>query len=243
MASFSKRAVLFDLDGTLRHNDPSQIDTFFSFARESGLDISAEQARDTTRWIHAYWADSDDLKEDRAQQGDNWEDLWLAFAVRQLTFLGVDPAEAVGMAKTMQQRMIEEYHPNHFVPPEAPVLLEDLKGAGCRLAVVSNRRNPIVDVIAELGLAEHFDLTLAAGEVGWWKPDHRLLTFAADKLGIPANEAIYVGDNFYADVPAAQGAGMQAVLLDPQSLFPEATCQVIGSLGELAGILAQPERL
>lgn len=243
MASFSKRAVLFDLDGTLRHNAPSQIDTFFSFARESGLDISAEQARDTTRWIHAYWADSDDLKEDRAQQGDNWEDLWLAFAVRQLTFLGVDPAEAVGMAKTMQQRMIEEYHPNHFVPPEAPVLLEDLKGAGCRLAVVSNRRNPIVDVIAELGLAEHFDLTLAAGEVGWWKPDHRLLTFAAEKLGVPANEALYVGDNFYADVPAAQGAGMQAVLLDPQSLFPEATCQVIGSLGELAGILAQPERL
>lgn len=243
MVSISKRAVLFDLDGTLRHNDPSQIDTFFSFAQDSGLDVSAEQTHDATRWIHAYWADSAELKQDRAQRGDNWEGLWLAFAVRQLAFLGVDASEAVDMAKAIQQRMIDEYRPDHFVPPEAPGLLEDLKGAGCRLAVVSNRRDPIDGVIAELGLAEHFDLTLAAGEVGWWKPDHRLLAFAADKLGVPPNEALYVGDNFYADVPAAEGAGMQAVLLDPGSLFPEAACQVIHDLGDLAGILAQPERL
>lgn len=243
MASISKRAVLFDLDGTLRHNDPSQIDTFFAFARDSGLDLSAEQAREATRWIHAYWADSEDLKKDRAEQGDNWQDLWLAFAVRQLTFLGVEAEQAVDVAKAIQQRMIDEYRPSHLVPPEAPGLLEDLKRAGCRLAVVSNRRNPIADVIAELGLAEHFDLTLAAGEVGWWKPDHRLLAFAADKLGVPPGEALYVGDNFYADVPAAEGAGMEAVLLDPETLFPEATCQVIRELGELAGILAQPERL
>jgi putative hydrolase of the HAD superfamily len=243
MVSSSKRAVLFDLDGTLRHNDPPQIDTFFSFARDSGLDVSEDRAHDTTRWIHAYWADSKDLKDDRAQHGDNWEDLWLAFAVRQLAFLGVEDADAVAMARTIQQRMIDEYRPSHLVPPEAPGLLEDLKSAGYRLAVVSNRRNPIADVIAELGLDEHFDLTLAAGEVGWWKPDHRLLVFAADRLGVPPNEALYVGDNFYADVPAAEGAGMQAVLLDPKSLFPEATCQVIRGLGELAGILALPERL
>jgi HAD superfamily hydrolase (TIGR01549 family) len=143
----------------------------------------------------------------------------------------------------IQQRMIDEYRPVDVIPEDVPNLLDGLRDAGYRLAVVSNRRNPISDLMSELGLAEHFDLTLAAGEVGWWKPDHRLLQFAADKLGVPAHAACYVGDNFYADVPAAEGAGMQAVLLDPQSLFPEATCPVIQDLGDLATLLALPERL
>ncbi len=243
MSSLSKRAVLFDLDGTLRHNDPPQIDTFFAFARDLGLEVPSDRARDIMRWIHAYWADSDELKEDRAQRGNDWEGLWLAFAARQLGHLGVGPEDAERMAKSIQRRMIDEYRPSHFIPQEVPALLVDLRQAGCRLGVVSNRRNPIGEVILELGLAEHFDLTLAAGEVGWWKPDHRLLAYAADKIGIPPNETLYVGDNFYADIPAAEGAGMQAVLLDPQALFPEANCQVIQDLGELAVILALPERL
>ncbi len=79
MLSLSKRAVLFDLDGTLRHNDPPQIDTFFTFARELGLDVTPEQARETTRWIHAYWADSEELKEDRTLRGDNWESSVVGF--------------------------------------------------------------------------------------------------------------------------------------------------------------------
>lgn len=243
MSGSSKRAVLFDLDGTLRHNQPSQIDTFFSFAEDLGLASTPEQIRDTTRWIHAYWADSDELKEDRAERGDEWEQLWLAFATRQLAFLGVEIEDAKRMAKAIQARMIAEYRPQHIVPDEVPGLLDDLRSAGYRLGVVSNRRNAIDDVVSELGLAEKIDLTLAAGEVGWWKPDHRLLMHAADRLGVPTDKSLYVGDNYFADVLAAQGAGMRAVLLDPEGLFPEADCQVIRELGELAGILALPERL
>jgi HAD superfamily hydrolase (TIGR01549 family) len=243
MSGSSKRAVLFDLDGTLRHNQPSQIATFFSFANDLGLVSTPEQVRDVTRWIHGYWADSDALKKDRAERGDEWEKLWLAFATRQLAFLGVEADVATSMAEAIQARMIDEYRPEHVVPEAAPGLLDDLRSAGYRLGVVSNRRTALDDVIAELGLADRFDMTLAAGEVGWWKPDHRLLAYAADRLGVPPNESLYVGDNYFADVPAAQGAGMQAVLLDPEDLFPEADCQVIRELGELAGILALPERL
>lgn len=243
MASLSKQAVLFDLDGTLRHNAPSQIETFFAFARDLGLEATRDQMRAITRWIHAYWADSEELKKDRSQRGDDWEKLWPAFATRQLSILGVPPDKAVRMAETIQRRMIDEYRPMHVIPEEVPALLEELAAAGCRLAVVSNRRHPISDVITEMGLANHFDLTLAAGEVGWWKPDHRLLAYAADQLGVPANECLYVGDNYFADVPAAVGAGMQAILLDPEDLFPEANCQVIQRLGDLTGILALPEGL
>jgi putative hydrolase of the HAD superfamily len=242
MPNLSKQAVFFDLDGTLRHNDPSQIDTFFSYARDLGVMITPKQAHETTRWIYSYWADSEELRRDRQQHSEEWEAFWRAFAVRQLTFLGATPEEAGRLAEAIQRRMIDEYKPSHCVPKEVPSLLEDLRQAGCRLGVVSNRRNPIGEVVSELGLAEQFDMTLAAGEVGWWKPDHRLLIYAAERLGVPAADAMYVGDNFYADVPAAEGAGMQAVLLDPAALFPEANCRVIQSLGELTTLLAPPSK-
>jgi HAD superfamily hydrolase (TIGR01549 family) len=243
MPNYSKRAVLFDLDGTLRHNDPSQIETFFDFARALGVDVMPDRARAATRWIHTYWADSDELKQDRERYGVEWETLWLAFAIRQLRVLGVTGDDVAEKAAAIQQRMIDEYEPTNVIPDVVPGLLEDLQRDGCRLAVVSNRRQPIADLISDLGLGSYFDLTLAAGEVGFWKPDHRLLKHAADELGVPPDDALYVGDNYFADVPAAQGAGMDAVLLDPDDLFPEATCRVIRDLVELPDVLAVPERL
>jgi HAD superfamily hydrolase (TIGR01509 family) len=237
----SKRAVLFDLDGTLRHYDPPQIETFFDYARELGLQITPQQAYTTTRWIYAYWADSDDLKEDRERSRDDWEALWLCFAERQLASLGVPAGDTPATARAIQQRMVDDYRPSDIIPEQVHGLLGGLRQAGCRLAVVSNRRQPITDLVTEIGLAEHFDLVLAAGEVGWWKPDHRLLTYAANQLGVRPQDALYVGDNYYADVPAAEGAGMDVVLLDPQSLFPEAACPVIRDLGELSGLLSVAE--
>lgn len=232
------QAVLFDLDGTLRENEPPLLATFFEYARDLGLAVSHDQERDAARWIYAYWAGSEEFKQDRELSQDQMPQLWQAFARRQLTFLGASAAEASQMAEAIEVRMQAEYRPQHRVPVLVPGLLDDLAAAGLKLAVVSNRREPISDLMIELGLADKFELTLAAGEVGYWKPDPRLLELAADRLGVAPSRAVYVGDNYFADARGAQQAGMVAVLLDPDGLFPEADCPVIRDLGELAGLLA-----
>jgi putative hydrolase of the HAD superfamily len=229
---------LFDLDGTLRENEPPLINTFFDYARDFGLPISAEKARQAARWIHAYWADSDELRQDRHLTQDTMPNLWQAFARRQLVFLGAPDSESDGMAEAIEARMQAEYHPQHRIADQAPQLLDELTKAGMKLGVVSNRREPITDLVDELGLADWFALTLVAGEVGYWKPDPRLLEVATERLGVSPSSALYVGDNYFADVPAAQDAGMTAVLLDPEGLFPEADCSVIRDLGELSTLLA-----
>jgi HAD superfamily hydrolase (TIGR01549 family) len=231
-------AVLFDLDGTLRENEPPLLSTFFHYARDLGLPISHEQERAAARWIHAYWADSNELRQDRSLSQDEMPQLWQAFARRQLEFLGAPESEAAGMAAAIEARMQSEYHPTHRVASCAPELLDELTEAGLKLAVVSNRRESIAGLLQELELADRFELSLVAGEVGFWKPDPRLLELAAERLGVAPSRALYVGDNYFADARAAQDAGMTAVLLDPEDLFPEADCQVIRDLGELSGLLA-----
>jgi FMN phosphatase YigB (HAD superfamily) len=103
--------------------------------------------------------------------------------------------------------------------------------------VVSNRQDSLAEVISALGLDWAFQVVLAAGEVDLWKPDPGLLLHAASLAGVEPKATMYVGDNYFADVIAARGAGMRPVLFDPMELFPEAECAVIGSLGELRSLV------
>ena len=74
------------------------------------------------------------------------------------------------------------------------------------------------------------------GSPGWvsaWKPDPGLFAHALERLEIAPEQAIYVGDNYYADVIGARRAGLGPVLYDPDQVFPDADCPVIRSIGEL----------
>ena len=74
------RAVLFDLDGTLRENRPSSHYVFYQFARQAGGSVSAQSWRFAIRWAHKYWASSTDLQEDINAHGSNTEAFWKTFS-------------------------------------------------------------------------------------------------------------------------------------------------------------------
>jgi FMN phosphatase YigB (HAD superfamily) len=52
-------------------------------------------------------------------------------------------------------------------------------------------------------------------------------------MNVKPEQAVYIGDNYFADVVGARNAGIEPILIDPVNLFPEANCTVIGSLGDL----------
>jgi FMN phosphatase YigB (HAD superfamily) len=54
-----------------------------------------------------------------------------------------------------------------------------------------------------------------------------------DQLDTTPDQAIYVGDNFYADAVGAQFAGLIAILADPNQIFPNAGCRRIADISEL----------
>ncbi len=58
------QAILFDLDGTLRHTQPNGGEMFVEQARALGLRISEDDRLRGIRWEHYYWANSIDLRKD-----------------------------------------------------------------------------------------------------------------------------------------------------------------------------------
>lgn len=232
-------AIFFDLDGTLRHNDPPAIPVFHRLAEELGVITSMEQRRDAERWTHAYWASSEEIQADLKEYGE-WEDngaFWNNHTRRHLLKLGAAESSAIDMAPIITKNMLDTYKPDEYVPDDVYPTLRALKREGYKLGVVSNRSKPLDEVVERLKLGELLDFSLAAGEVGLWKPDPRLMYHAASLADVEPGEVTYVGDNYFADVLGARAAGMFPVLIDPQRLFPEADCQVINTIGDLPEVL------
>ncbi len=233
------KAVLFDLDGTLRVNDPSASDTFYRIAAELGHETDSNLRRIGERWVSEYWADSDLLKEDIDHFGEYRDNaaFWENHAWRHLREIGADENLARSIAGTLTERMRDEYQPSDVVPSTVFPTLSALSEAGYRLGLVSNRSSPMDDLVDELGLSEYFELILTAGEVGWYKPDPRILEYAVGQLQTDPSESIYVGDNYYADVLGARAAGMTPVLIDPRRIYQDADCLVIEDVGEIENSL------
>jgi len=62
-----------------------------------------------------------------------------------------------------------------------------------------------------LGWRDLFDVVVVTGTLPAGKPDPRAFETFVDRLGVPAEEIVYVGDDVEADVGGAKGAGLFAV--------------------------------
>ena len=227
------RAILFDLDGTLRYNRPRFNDILAKFAIEYGAADNRGNRPSAERWLHYYWAQSADAQLDLQTYGDLNQAFWENHTRRYLIAYGYPPDQATRVSAEIYNRMQTEYNPQPWVPPDVFEVLRKLKESGYLLGIVSNRTNPLDDELHGLGLDGYIDLILTAGEVNSWKPDTGIFLHAVLRLGVNPAEVLYVGDNYYADVIGARNAGLRPVLLDPDGVFPEAECDVIRVLGDL----------
>ncbi len=100
--------------------------------------------------------------------------------------------------------------------PDVIEVLSLLRDNGIQLGVVTNSFHPsaLRDIeLKVLGLLDFFPkCRLTAADVGVLKPHSAIFLKALERLGVEADEAIYIGDNPVADVAGAQGAGLRAVL-------------------------------
>jgi len=231
------KAIFFDLDGTLRHSIPSGGDVFTDYVITLGLQVNEEARLRGLRWEHLYWANSVDLRDDLLAHSGETEKFWIEYSRRRLIALGASSEEAGEYALKASVHMGEFYRPESIVPEDVRRTLPQLKDAGYILAVISNRDKPFQDVLDEHGIGEFFNFSLAAGEVNTFKPEPGIFQHALGRVNLSPKEAIYVGDNYYADVVGSRRAGLQPVLYDPIGIFPDPDCATIKSFDELNSII------
>ena len=237
ISSNSIKAVLFDLDGTLRHHIPAGGDVFVEFTRSIGLRISEEDRVRSEHWVHHYFAHSLEIQADGKLFKDDQKSFWVNFTKRRLVAMGVPTAQAIDLASQASAYMEEYYKPTVHIPADAFPLLQFLKDSGYVLGLVSNRDDPYHDEIKNMKLDSYFKFILAGGEVNAFKPDKLIFDHALKLAGTSASETMYIGDNYFADVVGSRRAGLIPVLYDPVSLFPDADCAIIKSFSELPALL------
>ncbi|MGE5376987.1 MAG: HAD family hydrolase [Bacteroidota bacterium] len=231
------KAIFFDLDGTLRHSVPSGGDVFTDFVRTLGLRISEEDRIRGLRWEHLYWANSMDLRDDLLAHSGETENFWIEYSRRRLVSLGLSSALAQEYAPRVSAHMAAEYKPESIIPDDVRRVLPRLKQAGYAMAVLSNRNESFARLLDEHQIGEFFDFSIPAGEVQVWKPDPGLFVHALQRAGVTAQETIYVGDNYFADVIGSRSAGLTPVLVDPIGIFPDADCITIKTFDELGSVI------
>ncbi len=98
------------------------------------------------------------------------------------------------------------------VYPDVIAPLNRWRGAGLRLAVVSNFDQRLHGLLQALGLAELLELVVVSSAAGAAKPSPRPFELALDGLGLSAGQAWHVGDS-PEDVAGARAAGIVCLLI------------------------------
>lgn len=229
-------AVFFDLDGTLHLNIAVYVQRFLDACTTRGLQLPERALQRLMRYEHAYWVDRTRVERDRARFETSMA-FWQHFAAMQMRTLGLGAAVAAHAAAIAGGVGNDGALPTNSVPDDVRPTLQALRNRGYKVALVSNRLEPLDAVVAELEMQQLFDFTLAAGEVDSWKPEVGIMHAALRRVQSAPHAAVYVGDNYYADVAGARSAGLLPVLIDRHDVFAAADCVRIVELRELLAML------
>lgn len=99
--------------------------------------------------------------------------------------------------------------------PGARAMLEALRGAGYRLALLANYNCDRVfqRTVDYLQLRPYFDLCLSSASVEYRKPDVRFLQIVLDQWDFLGYEVVVVGDSLLEDIRGGGELGAQSVLV------------------------------
>ena len=103
--------------------------------------------------------------------------------------------------------------------PGAAEALARLRALGLELAVVGNWDRRLEEHLERLGLAALVSTVVSSAEAGAAKPDSRPFLLALERLGVPPERALHIGDA-QADEDGARAAGMRFEPA-PLSTLPE----------------------
>jgi putative hydrolase of the HAD superfamily len=222
------RALSFDAGFTLLKPDPPIEEIYLrEFARDGarGGEPELRAALATT------WKEIRDRKlVDRYSGPTGERGFWELFVERaRLHFDGgrLSPA--------CFERLVE-----HFIRPEAWAVysdvaraLDDIRGLGLPIAIVSNWDSTLAGLLESHGLSPRFSAVLISAVEKSGKPHAEIFRRAAGRLGVEPRELMHVGDSVDEDYEAARRAGLSALLLDRDDRHPEIADR-IRSLSELA---------
>ena len=197
------RAVIFDLYGTLIDElmHPEANRRIYDRKRDEMADILGVDRKEFSReWSKA--------SHQRMTGGLPSTGATLRYICGRL---GVEP-DKDRIAAAAEMRL--EYSRRSLVPRQGALeTLATLRDRGYRVGLISNCTEEVSRLWESTPFAPLFDHVILSFDVGLAKPDRRIYELATKRLGVAANECLYVGDGNDGELTGAERVGMTAVLM------------------------------
>lgn len=180
------RAVLFDIDGTLLDSNDAHAHAWLDALRGHGRNVPFELVR--------------------SKIGMGGDKLLLDVA-------GVDHESVEGRSITERRVAILKAHYLDDVGPfpGARSLVDRLRSRGLVCAAVTSAKSTdVADLLRIAAVADLIDPVITSDDADNSKPDPDLVETALERLGMAANECVFVGDTPY-DIEAASRAGVATI--------------------------------
>ena len=204
------RAVVFDVDFTLAKPGPDLgPEGYRSLGRRYGLELDPSRYDDARRSAIAGL--------ERHPELDHDEEIWVLFTERIMQGMG-GRGDTRGAAVEMTAAWSEAEHFELY--DDALPVLEELRGRGLKLGLLSNTARDLPAFAAHHGLPA--DALLTSHAHGKEKPHASIFERILALLEVAAEESVMVGDTLEDDIQGARAIGMQAVLVDRGQRYPDA---------------------
>ena len=123
--------------------------------------------------------------------------------------------------------------------PEVPVMLDSVRRAGMRSAILSNGNPAMLDpMVKASGLASHFEAVISVDDARAFKVDRRTYELVKARCGVDPNKVCFLSSNCW-DAHGAAHFGFRTVWINrsgaPDDNLPGAT---VAQLKDLAGLPA-----
>ena len=221
MGSF--RAVLFDAGDTLIRLSGSPGVLLRAAAAALGADPDPDELALVWQRVLDRSGTAEELAKGRdlstARHREVWTALYTAAGCERI----VPGLSAEVYARTVDAASWEAF-------PDSVPVLRAVRERGLRVGVVSDTGFDLRPALDRLGLSAHLDAVVQSYELGVCKPAPKAFLTACDRLAVPPERTLMVGDNPLTD-GGAVGAGLTALLLPrPEPTGPRGLDRVLALL-------------
>jgi len=240
----SRSVVFFDVGGTLVEVSPSIGHVYASACARYGASVSATavQAAFDRAWVAMSREVPVGADRYRLFPGGEQE-WWERVSTHAFDLCAVAP----GRRPAIQElRMAFTRADAWRVYPETREALDRLRGAGCRLGVISNWDSRLPALLTTLGLGAYFESVVSSAAVGREKPSPAIFDAALSSLGVTPAEAVHIGDRREEDYAGARAAGLRGLLLDrghPPGVPQESVCDDVPAEDRVSDLREAADRI
>jgi putative hydrolase of the HAD superfamily len=234
------KALMFDFIGTLVNVKGYNLEVskmkLYKALCEAGFNVEHE------KFLEAYTQAHEKYRVIRYQQlVEVTNAIWISEA---LNLLGFKTNSEDSRIKTAVNIFFEDYLNSLKTRRYAKKLLKKLSAENYKLGLVSNfTYAPLIyGALRKTGINRFFDAVLVSADVGRRKPHVKIFEEALKRLGVKADEVIYVGDSPDEDIKGAKQLGIKTIYVASQFYPLESLHKNMQSPDNVAKNLCEAEK-